>query len=495
MQSTIDDFKEVSHQITQILSSYLLKSHSAYGQVLQQKNATKLAEEMRLEKWIIEGNLTETDINEFMHVFLSNSQHLHHPHYIGHQAAGPHLASSIADYINGVVNNPVGIYEMGPSTITIEKVIVNWMLQKIGWFKGNSIENCSYIEGNGGGVLTHGGSMANLTALLAARAHLAPDAWIEGTPDDIAVLVPEVSHYSLFRAVSIIGLGQKSLIPIKVNKNEIVELESLYTAYEQALTQGKRVMAVVANACATSTGLYDPIFEMGQFCNENNIWFHVDGAHGASALLSERKKKHLYGVELADSMTWDAHKMLRTSTLCAAILVKDQQKLENTFRQKGNYLFHEKEQVGFDLLSTTIECTKSGLGNKVFWALSAEGEKSIGDNVEKLYDNADIFYKLISQTPDFECPYQPQSNILCFRYIKYGKADDFQLLIRNEVVKRGNFFITSTTVNGARFLRLAIMNPLTEIRHIENLMEEITLVAEILYSTMTEISTARHKTI
>ena len=239
-------------------------------------------------------------------------------------------------------------------------------------------------------------------------------------------------------------------------------------------------MAVVANACSTPTGLYDPLEEIGIFCEEHDLWLHVDGAHGASALISEQKAHLMKGIHRADSLIWDMHKMMQTSSLCAAVLLKDHARLRGNFQQKASYLLHDKKNVEFDSLPFTIECTKSGLGFKLFWVLATEGEQKMAEFVEGTYDSTLQFYELINQHPEFYCPYRPESNILCFSYTKFGSDNDFQLALRNEIVVRGNFYITSTELNGVRYLRLSVMNKLTSLKHIKALMEEVILVAHLL---------------
>ena len=160
--------------------------------------------------------------------------------------------------------------------------------------------------------------------------------------------------------------------------------------------------------------------------------------------------------------------------------MKDHKNLQATFRQKGSYIFFDKEQIGIDAISNAIECTKSGLGTKLFWALAAEGEEGMARYVENRYEVTRDFYRMISEHPDFDCPYKPESNILCFQYTKYGTDNDFQLAIRNELTKRGNFYITSAVVNKIRYLRLSVMNALTNETHINALIEEVKEVAAIL---------------
>ena len=480
MKNNPKDFRDIALVVLDQLCNYLSDSQSGKGKVLQQKPTGELASLLQLEKWIRNGGLNPTGAQSFLNDYLPNTQHLHHPHYIAHQVAVPHVASGLADLIHGVINNPMAIYEMGPAANTIEQVIINWMLEKVGWFRGKTLSDFSKTPDSGGGVLTHGGSMANLTALCAARAAIAPDAWTQGTPADLVVLAPETAHYSIARAISIMGMGKNAIIPVKVNKWEVLDPDGLLSAYQQAINTGKRVMAVVANACATATGLYDPLDEIGHFCRKHDLWFHIDGAHGASALLSPKEKHWLKGTEKADSIIWDTHKMLRTSTLCAAVLFKDHRRLSTTFQQKGSYLFYEKEPIGYDIISHALECTKAGIGTKLFWVLAAEGEKGLSDYVELVYENTRRFYQIIDQQTDFYCPYAPQSNILCFQYTKFGVDNDFQLKLQNEIVNRGNFYISSAEIRGSRFLRLTVMNPLTTEENIKALINEIIQTASDL---------------
>lgn len=481
MQNTAKDLRKISGLITEKLANYLDESQTGKGKVLKQLPAQELAALLQLDHWVKHGGFNVASGSQFLDNYLENSQHLHHPHYIGHQVCPPHVASGIADFIHGVINNPMAIYEMGPSAAVIEKFLLNWMLSKVGWFKGEHLHDFRTIDGNGGGILTHGGSLANLTALLAARAKVDPDAWVAGTSQNLVIFAPEEAHYSIARSVSIMGMGSNAIINIPTTKNKVMLPDTLPELYRKTLANGKKVIALTASACTTATGLYDPLDEIGHFCQENNIWFHVDGAHGASALISEKNRHHLKGIEKADSLIWDAHKMLRTSALCAAVLFRDHHTLHTTFQQKGSYLFHDKEQVGFDTMPYTLECTKAGIGTKLFWVLAAQGEKGVSQYIDLVYDRTRSFYELISKHPDFECPYEPESNILCFKYTKYHPDNNaFQLALRNQLIKVGNFYITSTELDEVRYLRIVVLNELTTLEHIKNLLKELCLIGEEL---------------
>ena len=466
MKNNGQDLLAAGNLILEKLANYVDQSQSGQGPVLTQKPLQQLTDELDLYHLVRDGGLELQHLDGFIDSYLRNSVHLQHPGNIGHQVSVPHVAAGLADMIHGVTNNPMAIYEMGPIGASMEYIVLQWMLEKVGWPMGP--------EG-GAGVLTHGGSLANLTALLGARAAIAQEAWEEGTPNDLVVLAPECAHYSIARAISIVGLGSQAILPVATNENEVLLPDALTIAYRKAKDNGKRVMAVVANACATSTGLYDPLDETGDFCQEEGLWLHVDSPHGATALLSEEKKYLLNGIDKANSMIWDAHKMMRTTTLCTAVLFRDQKAFSQVFQQKASYLFHHKEEPGIDFIPYALECTKAGLGLKLFMVLATLGEAGLGAYVDELYNKTHKFYQIVSARTDFSCLCPPESNILCFRY--RDEANDFQLQMRNQLVKEEQYYITSAEVKGVRYLRLTIMNPLTEASHIDGLLDALERIA------------------
>ncbi len=470
MNNTPENLYESGQLVLKKLTEYIKSSRAGKGKVLTLKPILQLAKELNLEGLIRSGGLDHSMLDEFLNTYFENTQHLHHPGYIGHQVAVPHIAGGLADFIHGISNNPVAIYEMGPAGASMELVVLNWMIEKIGWTKSNALDQIFDDPEKPAGVMTHGGSLANLTAMLAARAHIAPDAWENGNPSELVVLAPSASHYSIGRAISIIGLGKKAIVEIPVDHQERIIFDKIPEIIAQQQSKGKQIMALVANGCATSTGYFDDIESIGKICQNAKIWFHVDAPHGATALVSEKHRHLMKGIEYADSLIWDAHKMMKTSALGTGVLFKKQKHMAAAFRQKGSYIFHDKKQPGIDFIHFTVECTKSGLGMKLFWVLAAMGEKGMGNYIDTLFKNTLDFYHLFQEEEDFECFGQPESNILCFQY--KGKEID-QLKIRSQLVENGNFYITTTEINEERYLRLTVMNEQTSLTTIKNLILEI----------------------
>jgi L-2,4-diaminobutyrate decarboxylase len=216
--------------------------------------------------------------------------------------------------------------------------------------------------------------------------------------------------------------------------------------------------------------LYDPLQEIGAFCRERNLWFHVDGAHGGPALLTNKYRSFMRGVELADSLTMNMHKLMRVTAFCTALLVRDARTLDEAFTQEASYLFHAKEQPGYDFLHRTIECTKPVLGLKFLMVLAAMGEAGLAEYIERQFELTAEVYDYLQSLPDFECPVEPQSNILCFRV---KGVRDGHLALRDRLLARGDYYISTASLNGQRYLRLTLTNPATSLDEIKGLVQEI----------------------
>ncbi|RAI44318.1 pyridoxal phosphate-dependent decarboxylase family protein [Rhodoplanes roseus] len=460
-------FREDAATAIEALVEFAARAHERDGPVIRQPALGDLAQRLDLERLIAEGGLTGDTLHTFLADYLAASTRLQHPGYMAHQVAVPLPHSAIAALIDGFTNNAMAIYEMGPAAATVEVAVVNWMLRKIGWAPSRPP----------GGVLTHGGSLANLTALLAARGKVAPQAWEDGTPSNLVIVTSPASHYSIARTAGIMGLGQKAIRHAPTDSFGRLDPARLGGFLADLKTSGAVPIAVVATACATALGLYDPLRDIAAACREHGVWLHVDGAHGASALVSPRLRRLLDGIALADSVVWDAHKMLGTSTLCAAVLVRDHADLDHAFREEASYLFHDKDQPGIDLIHRTVECTKAAIGLKAFFALAAGGERTIAATIERQTDLAVAAAARLRAEPDFEVAVEPETNIVC---VRLDGRDALQMALRRRLTEDGDFYVSTTEALGRRWLRLALMNPATEMADIEALIARLrTIRAEL----------------
>ncbi len=453
----MDDFAPAAHEAIETLASYVAASRAGGAPPTVRPDPEQVADSLELARWIREGGMDTAAFARWLEGYLEATLRLHHPGELAHQVAVPGTGAALADLIHGVVNNPMAKYEMGAAGAVIERETVRWMLGQVG-----------FDPAAGGGVLTHGGSLANLTALLAARAHASPDAWERGTPSDLALLAPPSAHYSLRRAAAILGLGEQSIIELEVDPLERILVDRLELALGRCAAAGRRPMALIAPAPATSTGLHEDLGAIASFCERHGIWLHVDAAHGAPALLAPALRPLLDGISLADSVIWDAHKLMRTSALCAAVLVRRDEDLPAAFRQHAPYVDYEHEgQIGFDLFDRAVETTKTALGVKLFLSLAWYGEGGLGEYVASRYALARRFYEALVAEPRICCPYVPESNILCFRV---DGAD--QLTLREALIADG-LHLSAATLGGERHLRLVVTAPDTDEQTVERLVEAI----------------------
>lgn len=215
---------------------------------------------------------------------------------------------------------------------------------------------------------------------------------------------------------------------------------------------------------------------------KNNIWFHVDGAHGAAAIFSPKYKHYLDGIEKADSISLDFHKMLMMPALASAVLFRNGNHSYEAFAQKAPYLWSNfEEREWFNLAKRTFECTKSMISIKIYAMLCMYGTELFAENVTRLFDLGQQFARLIEQTDVLQLLVQPTSNIVCYRYnpahLSLDELNQLNFSLRNELIKAGKFYITGSYLNNAFHLRTVIMNPFTTESDLLGLIEEIKKIA------------------
>ena len=439
----MDDYAEAAHVAVELLADHVTEARAGLGPANVQPDPDALAAELDLERWIEEGGMDAAALEEWLPRYLEATVRLHHPGSMAHQVAVPSTGAAVADVIHGATNNPMAIYEMGAAGATIEREIVRWMLDKVG-----------FDRESGGGVLTHGGSFANLTALLAARARVAPDAWRAGTPGDLALLAPASAHYSIRRAAAILGLGEAAVVELEVDELERIRPDRLAAALERCTQTGRRPLALVAPACATSTGLYDDLRAIG-----------ASAPSTASGCTWTPPTAPPHSSPSATAGSWTASSSQTpssgTRTRCCgrrACAPRSWCDAAPTCPPRSaraaTTSSTDTESVGFDLLDRALETTKTTLGLKLFLSLAWAGERGLGEYVASRYDTARRFHELLSREPDVTLPYVPESNIVCFRI-----GDGDQLALRERVLEGGRLHFGSTTVNGERYLRLVVTAP------------------------------------
>jgi L-2,4-diaminobutyrate decarboxylase len=402
---------------------------------------------------------------------IASGQNLHNPRYIGHQVPASVPIAGLFDAVGSITNQPMAIYEMGPWATAVEHALVRGLCRKVGWDPDLS-----------SGVLTHGGSLANLTALLTARNAALPDSWENGTPNKAVLIAHADAHYCVTRAAGLLGLGTRQVVKAPLDDRRRMDPQQLDHALTTCRANGQTVIAVAAAACATPIGAFDPLSDIAEVCDRHGVWLHVDAAHGGGALMSKQHRKLLRGIENADSVVWDAHKMLFMPALCAAVLYKNKSHRFNSFQQDAPYLFDPSSPglAEFDNGISTVECTKRSTGFGLWGLWSMFGEEIFEQLVDHTFAMTRYVYQQIDAADDFESCHVPECNILVFRYLPAGITDAaledqnrFQQQLRTTLIQSGEFYIVQTTLDGKVCLRLTVMNPITTEGHLDQLMAKI----------------------
>ncbi len=405
---------------------------------------------------------------------ITDANHLTHPMYMGHQVSAPLPAAIWSEPVISALNNSLAVREMSPTLTAIETRIVRWMSELVGFGP------------HAGGTFTTGGTEATFTALLAARARAMPNAWEQGVGNDSPIVIyGEHAHYSVLRTVAQLGLGTRSAIAIP-SRDFRMDVTALRERLESVAREGRRVMAVVATAGSTATGAFDDLDAIGDLCERHDVWLHVDGAHGASALLSRTHRERLRGLERAQSIAWDPHKMMLMPLSAGLLLVRDERQLEAAFAQQAPYLFHREEGERIaDQGVRSFMCSRRGDALKVWVALQRYGADGIGALYDHLCAVTRTLYDALAQREEFEVVHAPESNILCFRWIgSIGKSqsslDETNRELRERYNRSGRGWITSTVLDGRRVLRVTLMNPRTSEKHVIRLIDGIAEEAQRL---------------
>lgn len=445
-------FRADGHALIDAIAAQLARWHAGDGRVLPWTPP----DDARAE-W---GNepLSGGDLVSDLSTILARSTALAHPQCMAHQVPPPLPGAVLAETVAALLNNGMAVYEMGPASVPIELAVIDFLCGKLGFAKG------------AGGVLTSGGSLGNLTALLAMRqAHAGFDVWKDGAHagPPLAVITSNEAHYSVARTLGIMGWGEGGAIAAQVDDKHRLTAGAVRAALK---TSDRRVIGIIAAAGSTATGAFDPLHELADLAAETNLWLHVDAAHGGGVAMSQTHRHLLAGIERADSVVWDMHKLLMMPALVTAVLFKQESHAYEAFAQRASYLFADArpDSHWWDLGTRTLECTKRAMAIELWTALRAHGEAWFGEVIDRQMALTRAFAQKIAAAPDFELHQAPDSNIVCYRL---RGADNRAL--RQRVLEDGRWYVVGTQLGDAYWLRSTIMNPLIEEDDFDRLLDHL----------------------
>ena len=417
---------------------------------------------------------------DLLNTVLKHGQNLHHPHYVGHQVPASIPWAGLFDAVCSLTNQVMAVYEMGPWGTAVELALVQHLTAALGWNPEQAA-----------GVATHGGAPANLTALLAARNVSLGDAWEQGltarSPAPVLICQAD-AHYSMVRAGGVMGLGTHNVLKAPLDARRRMDPQALDDMLTKLRRENRPIVAVVACACATPIGAFDPLPEVAEVCRRHAVWMHIDAAHGGSAALSTRYRHLMVGAERADSVVWDAHKMLFVPALCAFVLYRDRAHSYRAFQQEAPYLFDPSapDMREFDLGLRTLECTKRTAAYGLWGAWSMFGPQLFADLVDVTFDLGKLFHDKLAATDDFQVLHEPQCNIVVFRHrppeLAHATPEQRSLYhyqVRRKIIESGKFYLVHNVIGGEAAFRVTLMNPLTTGEDLDELLAEIRRVGKV----------------
>ena len=380
---------------------------------------------------------------------FTNMLHVDHPRFFAFVPSPNNFVSVMADALAAGFNVFTGTWFAGSAPAQVELTVIEWLRQI-----------CGLPEG-AGGLLVSGGSMANLTALAVAR-HVKLD-------DELAGAVAYISdqcHSSVGRALRVLGLPADRVRLVQATDEFRMSVEGLGAQIAADRSAGLRPFCVVANAGSTNTGAVDRLREIAKLCRVEDMWLHVDGAYGAPAILTDKGKQFLEGLELADSLSLDPHKWLFQSFEAGCVLVRDRSLLLRTFQVMPEYLRDTHgicEEVNFG--NYGVQLTRSFRALKLWLSLRTFGVSNFRKAIARGIEIAEIAERELRANAEWEVVTPATLAVVTFRYIAGGlptdEIDRLQGRIVEAMLADGYAIATSTVLNGRPALRFCTINPRT----------------------------------
>ena len=396
------------------------------------------------------GREIEKVVTEMSDDILQYGYNVNHRRYFGFIPGPSSLVSWLGDVVTAAYNRHAGSWLTCPGGSCIEQKLLRWMCEKAGYPETAS------------GIFVSGGSMANMTALTIARNHtLTEETWHLGT-----AYVSEQTHSSVAKGLRIIGIGNGRIRKIPVNDRFQMDTEVLEQAIRDDKEKGLIPFVVIASAGSTNTGSIDPFTAISEICKKNQMWMHVDGAFGASVFLSKNYRHELDGIELSDSISWDAHKWLFQTYACGLVLVKEKKNMLQTFSVHPEYLKDlEAGTEVFNAWDMGMELTRPARGMKLWLTLQTMGTDAVSDAIEHGIHVAEWAETELKKHPAIEIISPAHMAIVNFRYnpekLSEEEKDELNQNISKRIVESGYAGVFTTELNHKKVLRICALHPET----------------------------------
>jgi len=390
---------------------------------------------------------------------LRNTMHVNHPRFFAYVPGPSNFVSAMADALISGYNVFAGTWISGSGPAAVELAVIEWLRAACGFPSG------------AGGLFVSGGTMANLTALAVAR-HVALGERLDGA----TVYFSDQAHSSLEKALRLIGLPSGNVRKVACDANYRLPVRELARVIKKDRAEGKRPFCVIASAGTTNTGAIDPLRELARLCKDQRLWLHVDGAYGAAAVICNRGRELLAGIEMADSLSIDPHKWLFQPFEIGCVLVRELVHLRDTFLILPEYLKDTHQYSNeFNFTDHGLQLTRSFRALKLWMSIKVFGMAAFRAAVERGFELAEFTEARLRKMTGWEIVTPAQMGIVCFRYEDADDAAHLRLV--QSILKDGFALITSTVLQGRTVLRTCTINPRTTEADIEDTLDRLDRLA------------------
>ena len=421
---------------------------------------------------------------------IDGSRHNGHPRFFGYVASPSTPVGAFADLLASSLNASVTSWRSSPSGTQIEQTVVRWLGMLIGYDK------------DAHGLLTSGGSLANLTALLIAHRSQSPasisETGIQNSGPRLIVYASDQIHFSIIKAADILGLGHESVRLVPTDDQFRVDPAALRASIERDRKDGLKPFCVVGSAGTAATGAVDPLNELASIARENDLWFHVDGAYGAPAAMLAEQKQTFAGMEKADSVSLDPHKWLYTPVDCGCLLFRDAATARKAFMTEADYVkvLEFANLESFVFWDYGIELSRRFRALKVWLTLKYYGAERLGAAISDDIAMANYMADCVRRDEEFELLAPVQLSICCFRYVPPKLRSELESAtneaarqqieseinrlneqIMYRVQRGGQAYLSNAMLRGKFSLRACIINFRTTRRDIDLTLEAVREVA------------------
>lgn len=362
--------------------------------------------------------------------------------HLGYIPGGGIYTAALGDFLASVSNEYAGMYFGSPGAVAMENEVLDWM------------KNVFNFPKTAVGNLTSGGSIANLIAVTAARdKHQIKN---ERVTKSVIYLSPQI-HHCLHKAIRIVGLEDVQIRLLKLDGYFRIDIDYLEEQIRKDKADGLIPFMVVASAGTTDTGAVDPLKQIGNIAEQNNLWYHIDGAYGGFFILCESKKELFDGIEMADSLVIDPHKGLFIPYGIGAVLVKDKEAVFHSHHYTANYMQDAHDNGQINPADVSPELTKHFRGLRVWLPLNLHGvEPFIACLDEKLL--LTTYFREELKRIGFKIGPEPDLSVSYFWYPSGGDENTFNEKLMENIHNDGTVFLSSTKIDGQYVIRMAILS-------------------------------------